>query len=43
MPHIAELATKEVLVGTTTVGTTMNDFPLLLNEILGNKFKIVRG
>ncbi|MCC6890491.1 MAG: hypothetical protein IT536_18345 [Hyphomicrobiales bacterium] len=41
--HIAELATREVLVGSTTVGTTMNDFPLLLNELLGYKFKVVRG
>ena len=41
--HITEMATKEVLVGTTTVGTTMNDFPLLLNELLGYKFKLVRG
>ena len=41
--HISELATKEVLVGSTTVGTTMNDFPLLLNDLLGYKFKIVRG
>jgi hypothetical protein len=41
--HVTELATKEVLVGSTTVGTTMNDFPLLLNDLLGYKFKIVRG
>ncbi len=41
--HIAEVATKEVLVGSTTVGTTMNDFPLLLNDLLGYKFKLVRG
>lgn len=41
--HITELATKEVLVGSTTVGTTMNDFPLLLNDLLGYKFKVVRG
>jgi tripartite-type tricarboxylate transporter receptor subunit TctC len=41
--HITEIATKGVLVGTTTVGTTMNDFPLLLNELLGYKFKLVRG
>ncbi len=41
--HITEVATKEVLVGSTTVGTTMNDFPLLLNDLLGYKFKIVRG
>ena len=41
--HITEMATKEILVGSTTVGTTMNDFPLLLNDLLGYKFKIVRG
>ena len=41
--HIADMATKEVLVGSTTVGTTMNDFPLLLNDLLGYKFKLVRG
>jgi tripartite-type tricarboxylate transporter receptor subunit TctC len=41
--HISEVATKEVLVGSTTVGTTMNDFPLLLNDLLGYKFKVVRG
>src|SRR5215213_9124049 len=40
---IAELATKEVVVGTTTPGATMTDFPLLLNDVLGYKFKIVRG
>jgi len=41
--HISEMATKEVLVGTTTVGATMGDFPLLLNDLLGYKFKVVRG
>jgi tripartite-type tricarboxylate transporter receptor subunit TctC len=41
--HIQDLATKEVLVGSTTVGTTMNDFPLLLNDLFGYRFKIVRG
>jgi tripartite-type tricarboxylate transporter receptor subunit TctC len=41
--HVTEIATKEVLVGSTTVGTTMNDFPLLLNDLFGYKFKIVRG
>ena len=41
--HISEMATKEILVGSTTVGTTMNDFPLLLNDLFGFKFKIVRG
>jgi hypothetical protein len=41
--HISEMATKEVLVGTTTVGATMGDLPLLLNDLLGYKFKVVRG
>jgi hypothetical protein len=41
--RIGELATKEILVGTTTVGATMGDFPLLLNDLLGYKFKVVRG
>jgi tripartite-type tricarboxylate transporter receptor subunit TctC len=40
---IAELASKEVVVGATTPGTTLVDFPLLVNDILGYKFKIVRG
>ncbi len=37
------LTAKPVVVGATTPGTTMVDFPLLVNEILGLKFKIVRG
>ena len=41
--QIGDMATKEVLVGSTTVGATMNDFPLLLNDLLGYKFKVVRG
>jgi tripartite-type tricarboxylate transporter receptor subunit TctC len=41
--HISDLKTKEVLVGATTAGTTMVDYPLLLNDLLGYKFKIVRG
>src|SRR5205807_3528740 len=40
---ISELTSKEVVVGATTPGTTMVDFPLLLNELLGYKFRIVRG
>jgi tripartite-type tricarboxylate transporter receptor subunit TctC len=40
---IRELSTKEVLVGATTPGATMVDYPLLLNDLLGYKFKIVRG
>ena len=37
------MKTKEVLVGATTAGTTMVDYPLLLNDLLGYKFKVVRG
>src|SRR5216684_6899255 len=40
---IGDLTVKPVVVGATTPGTTMVDFPLLVNEILGLKFKIVRG
>src|SRR5713226_445584 len=40
---IGDLTAKPVVVGATTPGTTMVDFPLLVNEILGLKFKIVRG
>ncbi len=40
---ITELSRKEIVVGTTTLGATMTDFPLLLNDILSYKFKIVRG
>jgi tripartite-type tricarboxylate transporter receptor subunit TctC len=40
---LAELLTKQLVVGATTPGTTMNDFPLLTNAILGTKFKIVPG
>jgi hypothetical protein len=41
--RIEDVASRELLVGSTTVGTTMNDFPLLLNDLFGYKFKIVRG
>ena len=30
-------------MGATTPGTTMVDFPLLVNDVLGFKFKVVRG
>jgi tripartite-type tricarboxylate transporter receptor subunit TctC len=40
---LADLLTKPLVVGATTPGTTMNDFPLLTNAVLGTKFKIVRG
>jgi tripartite-type tricarboxylate transporter receptor subunit TctC len=41
--RIEELRTQEVVVGATTPGTTMVDFPLLVNAVLGFKFKVVRG
>jgi tripartite-type tricarboxylate transporter receptor subunit TctC len=41
--NIAELTTQEIVVGATTPGTTMVDFPLLVNDVLGTKFKVVRG
>lgn len=34
---------KPLVVGATTPGTTMNDFPTLTNAVLGTKFKIVPG
>jgi tripartite-type tricarboxylate transporter receptor subunit TctC len=40
---LADLQTTEVLVGATTPGTTMSDFPAITNDILGTRFKIVRG
>ena len=30
-------------MGSTTPGTTMTDFPLAVNDILGLKFRVVRG
>jgi tripartite-type tricarboxylate transporter receptor subunit TctC len=41
--RIADLGSTEVVVGATTPGTTMVDFPLLVNDVLGFKFKVVRG
>jgi tripartite-type tricarboxylate transporter receptor subunit TctC len=41
--NLAELTTKQLVVGATSPGTTMNDFPALTNAILGTKFKIVPG
>jgi len=40
---LADLQQKELIVGATAPGTTMVDFPLITNAILGTKFKIVRG
>ncbi len=38
-----DVGTKQMVVGATTPGTTMNDFPMLTNAVLGTKFKIVPG
>jgi tripartite-type tricarboxylate transporter receptor subunit TctC len=40
---LAELLQKELVVGATTPGTTMADFPAVANAILGTKFRVVRG
>src|SRR5436190_9177233 len=40
---IGDVVAKDVVVGATTPGTTMVDFPLLVNDVLGTKFKVVRG
>ncbi len=40
---LAELRTRELVVGATAPGTTMADFPLVSNDILGLKYKVVRG
>ena len=41
--NIADALTKQLVVGATTPGTTMNDFPHLTNAVLHTKFKIVPG
>jgi tripartite-type tricarboxylate transporter receptor subunit TctC len=40
---LSDLTAKQLVVGATTPGTTMNDFPALTNAVLGTKFKIVPG
>ena len=40
---LPELYYKEILVGATTAGTTMVDFPAVAGAFLGLKFKVVRG
>jgi tripartite-type tricarboxylate transporter receptor subunit TctC len=41
--NLADVTSKQLVVGATTPGTTMNDFPQLTNAVLGTKFKIVPG
>jgi tripartite-type tricarboxylate transporter receptor subunit TctC len=40
---LTELRARDLVVGATAPGTTMADFPLVVNEVLGLKFKVVRG
>jgi tripartite-type tricarboxylate transporter receptor subunit TctC len=40
---LADLMRKELVVGGTAAGTTLVDFPLVTNKILGTRFKVVRG
>jgi tripartite-type tricarboxylate transporter receptor subunit TctC len=40
---LADVLSTPLVVGATTPGTTMNDFPTLTNAVLGTKFKIVPG
>jgi tripartite-type tricarboxylate transporter receptor subunit TctC len=41
--RIEDVAKTELVVGGTTLGSSTVDYPLFLNEMLGYKFKIVRG
>ena len=40
---LADLMRKPLIVGATTAGTTLVDFPLVANSVLGTRFKVVRG
>jgi tripartite-type tricarboxylate transporter receptor subunit TctC len=40
---IADVRARDLVVGATAPGTTMVDFPLIANAVLGTRFKIVRG
>jgi tripartite-type tricarboxylate transporter receptor subunit TctC len=40
---LADLYTKELIVGAQAPGSTQYDFPILLNHLFGTKFKIVTG
>jgi tripartite-type tricarboxylate transporter receptor subunit TctC len=43
MQNILDLRTHELVVGATTPSTTLFDYPIVTNEILGTRFKVVRG
>jgi tripartite-type tricarboxylate transporter receptor subunit TctC len=40
---LADAFARQLVVGATSPGTTMNDFPMLTNAVLGTRFKIVPG
>lgn len=40
---IQDVLTKEFSVGSQAPGSSMNDFPVVLNAIFGTKFKVVNG
>ncbi|HEY6254659.1 MAG TPA: hypothetical protein VIY51_02595 [Xanthobacteraceae bacterium] len=40
---LAALMQSQLIVGATAAGTTLVDFPLVTNKILGTRFKVVRG
>jgi tripartite-type tricarboxylate transporter receptor subunit TctC len=40
---LADLYTKELIVGAQAPGSTQYDFPILLNHLFGTKFKVVTG
>jgi tripartite-type tricarboxylate transporter receptor subunit TctC len=40
---LADLMQRPLIVGATAPGTTLVDFPLVTNAILGTRFKVVRG
>jgi tripartite-type tricarboxylate transporter receptor subunit TctC len=40
---LADLTRRPLIVGATAPGTTLVDFPLVANAILGTRFKVVRG
>ena len=40
---IQDVLTKEFSVGSQAPGSSMNDFPVVLNTIFGTKFKVVNG
>lgn len=40
---LADAKQKEVLIGATTPGTTMEMYPLMANSLFGTKFKVITG